>query len=291
MPLQTNRIYSLIVGDVKTGDGWEITDLHITFDISKMSDNKQKNNSATIEIYNLSKEKQRFLERKYIGLVLSVGWLDTGLKRLFAGQVTEASTRKSGADVITILNVGVDYVELNHQTISKIVPEGSTYEDVIKEIAKELGTSRNVITGVNCKNPVIDGYPLSGTPRQMLDEVCRANQMDWSIDDKVLYVSDTAESYTTDINSVVVISQSSGLLDRPYLTTGDVNRSVKDKKKKRGLQFRCLIIPELVAGSLIKLEYEELTGYYRIDSMRIKGGWRVDEWFMDIKLTEKIGSV
>lgn len=291
MPLQTNRIYSLIVGDAKTGDGWEITDLHITFDISKMSDNKQKNNSATIEIYNLSKEKQRFLERKYIGLVLSVGWLDTGLKRLFAGQVTEASTRKSGADVITILNVGVDYVELNHQTISKIVPEGSTYEDVIKEIAKELGTSRNVITGVNCKNPVIDGYPLSGTPRQMLDEVCRANQMDWSIDDKVLYVSDTTESYTTDINSVVVISQSSGLLDRPYLTTGDVNRSVKDKNKKRGLQFRCLIIPELVAGSLIKLEYEELTGYYRIDSMRIKGGWRVDDWFMDIKLTEKIGSV
>ena len=217
--------------------------------------------------------------------------MNLSLKRLFAGQVTEASTRKSGADVITILNVGVDYVELNHQTISKLVPEGRTYEDVIEEIAKELGTSRNVITGVNCKNPVIDGYPLSGTPRQMLDEVCRANQMDWSIDDKVLYVSDTTESHTTDINSVVVISQSSGLLDRPYLTTGDVNRSVKDKKKKRGLQFRCLIIPELVAGSLIKLEYEELTGYYRIDSMRIKGGWRVDDWSMDIKLTEKIGSV
>ena len=26
MPLQSNRIYSLIVGDARTGDGWEITD-------------------------------------------------------------------------------------------------------------------------------------------------------------------------------------------------------------------------------------------------------------------------
>lgn len=291
MPLQSNRIYSLIVGDVESGDGWDITDLHITFDISKMSDNKKKHNTATIEIYNLSREKQRFLERKYIGMVLSVGWTGTGLKRLFAGQVTEASTRKSGPDVITILNVGVDYVELNHQTLSKLVPEGRTYEDVITEIAKELGTSRNVITGVNCKNPVIDGYPLSGTPRQMLDEVCRANQMEWSIEEKVLYVRDESESHTRDINSVVVISQSSGLIERPYLTTGDVNRSVRDKKKKKGLQFKCLINPELVAGSLIKLEYEELTGYYKIDSMRIKGGWRVDDWHMDIKLTENIGVV
>ena len=291
MPLQSNRIYSLIVGDARTGDGWEITDLHITFDISKVSDNKEKNNSATIEIYNLSREKQRYLENKYIGLVLNVGWQESGLKRLFAGQVTEASTRKSGPDVITIINVGVSYVELNHQTISKLVPEGRTYEDVIAEIAKELGTSRNVITGVNCKNPVIDGYPLSGTPRQMLDEVCRANQMEWSIDDKVLYVADVTDSHTTDLNSVVVISQASGLIERPYLTTGDVNRSIKDKKNKRGLQFRCLINPELVAGSLIKLEYEELTGYYKIDSMRIKGGWRDNDWYMDIKLTEKVGSV
>lgn len=292
MPLQSNRIYSLIVGDVNGAEGWEITDLHITFDISKMSDNKEKNNSATIEIYNLSREKQKLLQKNYIGAVLSVGWRDEGLKRLFAGQVTEASTRKSGADVITILQIGVNYTELNHQTLSKLVPEGRTYEDVITEIAKELGTSRNVITGVNCKNPVIDGYPLSGTPRQMLDEVCRANEMEWSVDDKVLYVRDSTESHTTDINSVVVIGQDSGLIERPYVTTGEVNRSVRDKKKrKKGLQFRCLINPELVAGSLIKLEYEELTGYYRIDSMRIKGGWRDSDWYMDIKLTEKIGSV
>ena len=59
--LQVNRIYSLVVWDSEVEDGWEIRDLHLSFDISKMSDNREKGNTATIEIYNLSKEKQRFL--------------------------------------------------------------------------------------------------------------------------------------------------------------------------------------------------------------------------------------
>ena len=287
MPSLSNRIYSLVVGD--TNGGWQITDLHITFDISKVSDNKKKNNSAIIEVYNLSREKQKFLEGKYVSAVLSVGYKETGLKRLYAGQITEASTRKSGADVITTIRIGTAYTELNHQVLNKIVPEGEKVEDVIMEIAKALGTSRNVITGINCKNPVYDGYPLSGTPREMLDEVCRANQMEWSIDDSVLYVNDISDSHTQDLGSVVVISQTSGLIERPYLTSGEIGRSSKDKKKKKGLQFKCIIIPDLVAGSLIKLEYEELTGYYKIDSMRIRGGWRDNDWYMDIKLTERVG--
>lgn len=291
--VQANRVCSLIVGDVTSGEGWEVHDLHITFDISKMSDNKEKHNTARIEIYNLSRDKQALLERPYIGVDLRVGYVDMGLTRLFAGQVVEASTRKTGADVITTLQVGVDYVELNHKIMNKLIPDGRTYEDVVEEISKEIGTSRNVITGLNCKNPVYDGYPLSGTPRDMLDEICRANQMEWSLDDKVLYVRDVLGTHTTNIDeAVIVTSQNSGMINRPYLTTGDARRTIKDEKKKqKGLQFRCLIHPELVAGSLIKLEYEELTGYYRIDSMRIKGGWRETDWYMDIKLTEKIGGV
>lgn len=288
--LQVNRIYSLVVGDRETGDGWDIRDLHIIFDISKMADNSEKDNTATIEIYNLSKEKQNFLEKEYITAVLSVGYVDTGLLRLFAGEVVEASTRSSEGDVITTLRIGVSYTELNHQTLSKLVPDGKTVEDVVTEVSKDLGTSQNVITGVNCKNPVIDGYPISGTPKEVLNELCNAHDMEWSVDDDVLYVRDATESHTRDISSVVIISQSSGLIERPYLTNSPDGKSRgNEKTKKKGLQFRCLINPELVPGSLIKLEYEELTGHYRIDAIRAYGGWRDNNWYMDIKLTERIG--
>lgn len=289
--LQSNRIYSLVVGDSEAGgEGWVVRDLHITFDISKMADNAKKDNTATIEVYNLSREKQRFLEREYISAVLNVGYKQTGLKRLFAGQVVDASTRSEEGDSITTLRIGVSYTELNHQTLNKIIPEGETVEQVIKEVAKELGTSQNVITGVNCKNPVIDGYPISGTPKEVLNEVCKAHDMEWSVDDSVLYVRDSYTPHTKDEGSVVIISQASGLINRPYLTTSPAGKSkANEKSKQKGIQFRCLLNPELIPGSLIKLEYEELTGHYRIDSIRAFGGWRGTDWYMDIKLTEKIG--
>lgn len=285
--LQTNRIYSLIVGSSE--DGWEITDLHITFDVSKMADNSKQDNTCNIEIYNLSREKQAYLEKEYIYAVLSVGYVGTGLIRLYAGQVVSASTLKRGADTITTIRMGSSYTELNHQVMNKIIPEGGLVEDVILEISKSLGTSRNVITGVNCKNPVLDGYPLSGTPKEMLKEVCKAHDMEWSIDDSVLYVRDSTTSHTK-AGAVVVISQESGLIERPYLTTTSGGISKKnDKIKKKGLQFKCLINPELIPGSLIKLEYGEVSGYYRIDSLRATGGWADTAWHMDVKLTEKIG--
>ena len=56
MQLQRAREYQLIVGDWKNGDGLLIENLQVTFDISKSSNNKDRTNSAAIEIYNLSDE-------------------------------------------------------------------------------------------------------------------------------------------------------------------------------------------------------------------------------------------
>ena len=56
MQPQINRVYELIVGNAVSGEGLQINDLQCTFDISKSSSNKDKTNSASIEIYNLSNE-------------------------------------------------------------------------------------------------------------------------------------------------------------------------------------------------------------------------------------------
>jgi len=225
MLLQRNRIYSLIVGNAD--EGWEITDLHITFDVIKTSSNKDKSNSARIEIYNLSREKQVALEEPYVGVVLSVGYLDGGLRRLFAGRALEVTTRKAGTDVVTVIQMGNDsFVELNHQTLRSVVPEGRLVEDAIQEILKSVpGVSRNVITGINCKNPLIDGYPLSSTPKQALDELCKAYELEYQVDDGVIYISDAGDTHTSDLNSVVVIGQDSGLIERPFVVYSDVKKT------------------------------------------------------------------
>ena len=51
--LQKDRVYELIIGDYKTTAGLLINNLQVTFDISKSTENKNKTNSASIEVYNL----------------------------------------------------------------------------------------------------------------------------------------------------------------------------------------------------------------------------------------------
>jgi hypothetical protein len=286
---QKNRAYSVVFGDINTGEGFEVTNLNVSFDVNKSSDNKNKTNNCTIEITNLSKEKQKLLEEPYIACVLSAGYEDTEVKRLFAGQVTSATTRKSGTDSITQIQMGASYTELNHSTVSKLVAPGRTYKDVITELSKEIpGISRTVFNGVNIQSQVIDGYPLSGTAREMLDEISRAVDVEWQIDDGVLYVADAGETHTDDLATAFLIASDTGMVERPYAVSGDLRRTKKDKAKKGGVQVKILLNPSIICGSIIKLEDEQFDGFYKVASLRTYGEWRGANWYTELRLEEKV---
>lgn len=283
---QKNRAYSLVVGDTRTGEGFEIAnDLNISFDVNKSSSNKDRTNNCVIELYNLSKEKQKWLENEFIGVVLSAGYHDTAIKRLFAGQTTSITTRKNGTDTVTQIQLGSGYVELNHVTVSKVVPEGKTIKEVITELSKEIpGVSRTVFNGVNINSKVLDGYPLSGSNREVLDELAKAHELDWQLDDGVLYVHDSSGASTNDLNTAFVISRTTGMVNRPYAVSGDVRRTKKDPVKKGGVQVQILLNPEIVPGSIVKIEDENFEGYFKVSSLRSYGEWRGQDWYTDLRL-------
>lgn len=284
MILQKNRQYRLAVGDYKTGDGLLIEDLQVTFDISKSTNNKNRTNSATIEVYNLSEESLKILDTDYPAAVFEAGYLDTGgPKRLFAGQVTNVSTRKSGTDVVCQITMGSGYVNLNHETLSDLVPPGNNVKDAIEKLRKAIGADRGVYNGTNLNNEIIYGYPLSGTPKEMLDELAEKYQLDWQLDDGVLYVHDNDRAATEQFQLAYVISPFTGLIERPYRVSGDRRRSKKDKVKKPGIQMKILLNPEIKAGDIIQIEEGLLKGWYKVDSIRHSGSWRGDNWYTEIK--------
>ena len=284
MILQRNRQYRLTVGDYKTGNGLLIEDLQVTFDISKSTNNKNRTNSATIEVYNLSEESLKVLDTDYPAAVFEAGYLDTGgPKRLFAGQVTNVSTRKSGTDIVTSIAIGSGYTFLNHETLSDVVPPGNNVQDAIEKLRKAIGADRGVYNGTNLNNEIIYGYPLSGTPKEMLDELAEKYQLDWQLDDGVLYVHDNDRAATEQFQLAYVISPFTGLIERPYRVSGDKRRSKKDKVKKPGVQLKILLNPEIKAGDIIKIEEGLLKGWYKVDSIRHTGSWRGDNWYSEIK--------
>lgn len=292
MIIQRNRQFRLVIGDYKTGNGLLIENLQVTFDISKSTNNKNRTNSASIEIYNLSDESLKILDTDYPAAVFEAGYLDTGgPKRLFAGQVTNVTTRKSGTDIITQIQMGSGYTALNHETLSDLVPPGNNVKDAIENLRKAIGADRGVYNGTNLNNELISGYPLSGTPKEMLDELAEKYQLDWQLDDGVLYVHDNDRPATEQYQQAYVLSPFTGLIERPYRVSGDNRRSKKDKVKKPGVQMKILLNPDIKAGDIVRIEEGLLKGWYKVDSLRHTGSWRSESpWYTEIKgsLIEKV---
>lgn len=283
---QINRQYQLIVGDSTSGQALDINSLQITFDISKSSSNKDKTNSASIEIYNLSDDDLKLLDVDYPAATFSAGYRDIGLKRLFAGQITNVTTRKSGPDRITQILMGSSYTSLNHQVLSKLTAPGRTVKDVAEDIRAAIpNVSRSVFNGTNLNNPVIYGYPLQGTPKQMLNELSEKYSLDWHIEDDVLYVHDNDRGSSENFDQAYVISALTGLVENAYRTSGDTRRSTKDKAKIQSVQWKQLLNPDIIPGDIVKLEDTFITGFYKITDQRHYGDFRGGAWYTENRAT------
>lgn len=288
MILQRDRNYVLVVGIPGKGE-IEITGLHITFQVRKSSDNKKKGNQASVSIYNLSEDKRKALEVSNVPVRLDVGYLYTGLHELFHGESTDVRTDRRGEDIVTTITLDAAYTGLNHRLVSKLAAPGSTVEEIIRNLATSMpDVSRTKFSGKGLKQRAVDGYPMSGTPRQILTEVCNAFGLEWQVDSGILYVTDVVESYMTE-GQAFVLNEMSGLIERPEVTEVEKQRKKDDKKKKgrKGLTIKMLLNPILQAGGLIKLEYGDLSGFYKVIDIQHEGEIYGSNWMTTITVGSK----
>ena len=306
MVYQKDRVYSLVVGNE---DGAvEIKDLQIRFSVTKTSDNTDSKNKARVEIYNLTPERRKALEEDYVRVSLKVGYYETELVELFSGEVINVSssktdikrfnTKRQNTDLITVLDIDELYTDLNNRTVSSLVPAGKTVRDVILEIVKDIpSVTRHEMNGQAIQINLPDGYPLIGTPRQSLDKLAKDYGLEWQIDNGVLYVADYDGTFSDNKDSVPKLGQMSGLIERPEFLNPDAKRLRKkdgDKKtknknvKKKTIRFKILLNPSIIAGSIVYLDFEDLSGYYKVSEVKHEGDYRGQLWYSTLYCEEKI---
>lgn len=298
---QKDRTFSLTVGDYKTGNGLLIENprrnsqgilvnnpWQITFDISKSADNKRNNgNSAVIEIYNLSDDQIKLLESDYLEVSFSVGYKDTGVHLIVQGNVTETSTVKSGNDYVTQLKIGEGYTALNHEQLASVVSPGKTVADVLEEIRQQMpGVARGAYTGTNLNNPIVFGWRLKGSPKEMLMKLCESQNLEYNINAGVLNVSEENGLLTKDTGLAPVLNAATGLVDLPFHTSETGRKPKKDKKRRRGVQFKALLNTDIVPGKIVKLESKWITGFYRVNTARFSGDFRGNDWYVEAFCSE-----
>ena len=274
-----DRKYLLQIGDYETGDGLEINDLQLTFRVRKSVNNKDKIDKCSISVYNLSNESLSVLETKYPVAVFSCGYGDE-LVRLFYGEIVAVETKKSGTDRVTTLEITPAFSNLTFQVMSSLVPENGTLEDVFEAIRKETDISKGVYKGEALKTRIVYGYPLVGTPKEMLDQVCQAYNLEWKIENNSLYINDSSTVEFESKELAPVIGETSGLVDRPYYFSGSDRKSSKDKDRKDGVRFTALLNPNVVPGSLARLDYAGTSEFVRIEEVEFVGDFRGNNWYM-----------
>lgn len=298
--MQKDRVFSLTIGDYKTGNGLLIENprkedgnlidnpWQITFDVSKSADNKRNNgNSAVIEIYNLSDSQIKLLESDYLEVNFQVGYKDSGAHTLVVGNVTETSTVKSGNDYVTQLKIGEGYTDLNHQQLAKMVSPGKTVADVLEEIRQQMpGVARGAYTGTNLNNPIVFGWRLKGSPKEMLMKLCESQNLEYNINAGVLNVSAENGLLSKDTQIAPVLNAQTGLIDLPFYTSETGRKPKKGKKRRRGVQFKALLNTDIVPGKIVKLESKWITGFYRVNSARFSGDFRGNDWYVECFCSE-----
>ncbi|SEP41564.1 hypothetical protein [Pseudomonas sp. Snoq117.2] len=284
------RIYKLTVGDVNTGEGFEVDGLNMSFDVSRSADNKRGGNSAAIEVWNLSAEHRNRLNGSFLTVKLEVGYETTGLKVLVQGEVTESGTRDQGPDKVTQLVLGEGYVAVNHGRIkATTVGPGRTVADAFSEILKQMpGIARGPWIGTNLNNPLVRGHTLRPGPvRDQLNALAQTYGIEYSIANNVLTLTDRGKA-TNSQAEAPLLTPDTGLVGSPFRVALDSSKSTKDKTRKFGIQARILCDASIYPGQLVKLESEQFNGFFRVYTARYFGEMDSNNWYCDLLLRDPL---
>lgn len=243
-----------------------VNGLRVVFDCEKT--NESNPNVAKIEVYNLSETSRGIFEGKNTRVQLSVGYegllpegiFRTGLsssssvETVFVGNITKVKHKLVGRDIVTSLELADGGNRFRNARFNKGYPPNVKLNFVIDELITELGLAKGPKLGVPVKN-YANGLALYGLIRDHLDVLCKANNLEWSIQNETVQI---IQKDTTILNSPILINSDTGMVGSP-------------EKTKYGVEFACLLDPSLTPGKKIKIEGKFLDGFYKVRKVNQKG--------------------
>ncbi len=290
-----DRQYKLTIGNYSNGQGIQLVSSEverpwqITFDVAKNADSKNKGqNTASIEIYNLTPEQERLLDGQHLSAELYVGYLnEEGLKLLVKGNVTDSGTVKRGTDTITQVVIGEGYTNLTQAKLKTNLSPGKTVQDVINTIVESMpDVARGTVIGTNLNSPIVHGWRLSGTAKEELDKLTKAYGLEYNVSAGVLTVTDVNGPTSKNVVTVPVINESTGMIDLPFRTTEVKKLPKGDKRIRYGVQVKVLLDAAILPSTVVRIESENITGYFRVNSIRYTGDFRGFSWYAEMQCSE-----
>lgn len=263
--LYFNRKVKLKIG-LEGQTGKEYEGLTVDFQVTK--DASAAENSAVINVFNLSRESRAFFEQENNIVELFAGYNDN-VKMIFKGDVIEqgATHQKRQSDWLTTVKATDGGKKLLESKIAVSFAADTKYSTVLSKLADALGVTteglRSIPDDVKFKN----GYVASGFVKDNLNLLAQKIDFEWSMQDTSLVFMPQVEATN---ETAVVINKQHGLVSSPI-------------KSDKGLQVISLLNPELKIGRLIELESvlleKEGKTNYKVNKIIHKGNSREGDFY------------
>lgn len=237
--VQYMRACQVIIGNGSTGDGLSVAQpLRISFKITKTIGRTP--NTCLLKLYNLSQASEDRIKGEFDEILINAGYVGHA-ELIFRGNIRHTFSYRDGNDRIIEIDAADGDKDFNQAIVNVTLASGTSTEDIIAHV---LGAFTSTIKGVVnvVSRQHIRGRTLSGMARDILDDIARESNANWSIQDGKLHIVPTNATLPT---QAIVLSSETGLLGAP---------EISDK----GIMARCLLNPQIAVNGTIWLNNESI---------------------------------
>lgn len=280
--LQDRRVRLLIANRVAedykslTADVTEITDLRVQFSVKKSA--SKEPNTAEVTITNLSPTRRAALQTKGVKFVLECGYVDTGVKQIFQGDVRHVSHVREGADWRTVLKSGDGERAFQFARLSESLGPKASKSDVIKRLSAKLGLGlgNSAKAAAAIPGSFEQGIVLSGPVSRELDKVLKGTGYEWSIQDEQLVILSASEVSGQD---VPLLTPDSGLIGSPEFG------APLEKGGKPQLKFKALLNANIKPGAKVQIQCERFPIGVSVKCAKVEhsGDTAGQDWYTSVE--------
>lgn len=231
-------------------------------------------NTAEISIWNLTKQTRALLQERDLLTILEAGYVGSR-STIFTGDLEYGTTTRDGTDWITSFQSADGGRQVAESRVNVSFKGGADIGTVLTRLASELGVGLgNAVEkarGGAIRGSVtefINGVVMSGKTYDQLEKVAKQMGFGVSIQDGQLQLLGPTETLK---EQAILLTKRTGLVGSPE--AGERGR----------IKARSLLQPDLVPGRLVRVESEEVTGFYRVDKAVFVGDTWGQDWYTDVE--------
>ncbi len=283
----------------------------ITFNVEKNSEKEP--NESTIGIYNLNEETRRKLDEEYVGVFLYGGYGDIkNLKLVSLGAIIKVKSKYNDASIESEIVFADDSRNYRESTIYKTFPSNTSYKKIIQEIAKSMGYTSPKILDLDENLKITNSQTLAGNSAKYLKEYCYKMGVRYSTQNGQIIIRKDDIGIN---NDAIVIDEDHGLVGTIEKTITKIHKKYnktrkplkkptakslarraqniaeatakfesKQFDKEHTVEFKTLLMPEIIPGSYFVLNAKFFPKTYAICKEVTQSGGNTDnEFYSNVK--------